>query len=108
MTFPSAFREWTPELVKALIEGYGYEEPVEGNDEPPLRVTSLKQMTEPELEQRHQVGWLDVESKETLRILGDVHYDLPIENEWSDLTAIFDIVEVEGGLALSLYDIHVL
>lgn len=48
LVFPSPFREWTPELIKALIEGYGYEEPVEGNDEPPLRVSSLKQMIQPE------------------------------------------------------------
>ena len=105
---PEPDRELTPKVIKALIEGYGYAEPVEGNDEPPLQVTSLSQMTEPEPKDRQQVEWFGFHAARDPRILGMAHYDLPLNGEWSDLTAIFDITKVEGGIALSLDDIHVL
>ena len=41
-------------------------------------------------------------------IVGSVEFDLPIDGEWSDLTAIFTLSEVEGSLVLSLEDLHVL
>lgn len=105
---PTSDRELTPEIVKALIEGYGFAEPVENNDEPPLRVTSLNQMTESEPKDRQQVEWFDYHTERNAHVLGMAHYDLPLNGQWSDLTAIFDIIKVEGGIALSLYDIHVL
>lgn len=105
---PASDRELTPEVIKALIEGYGYAEPVEDNDEPPLRVTSLSQMKESEPKDRQQIEWFGFHTARDPRILGAAYYDLPINGEWSDLTAIFDIIKVEGGIALSLDDIHVL
>jgi hypothetical protein len=102
---PAPDRQLTPEVIKALIEGYGFAEPVEENDEPPLHVTSLCQMTEPEPKGRQQVDWFSAKDE---RILGGAYYDLPLNGEWSDLTAIFDIIKVPDGIALSLDDIHVL
>ncbi len=37
-----------------------------------------------------------------------LEYDLPIANEWSDLTVSFLLFEVKGGFALVLKDIHVM
>lgn len=102
---PAPDQQLTLEVIKSLIEGYGFAEPVEENDEPPLRVTSLREMTEPEPTGRQQIDWFSAKDD---RILGAVHYDLPINGEWSDLTAIFDIIKAQDGIALSLYDIHVL
>lgn len=39
---------------------------------------------------------------------GSVDVDLPLNGEWSDLTALFEFEPVEDGIGLSLYDIHVL
>jgi hypothetical protein len=39
---------------------------------------------------------------------GSVELDLPLNGEWSDLTALFEFGPVDGGIALSLYDLHVL
>jgi hypothetical protein len=39
---------------------------------------------------------------------GMVHYDLPLNGYWSDLTARFQIRKVAGGIALELLDIHTL
>jgi hypothetical protein len=40
--------------------------------------------------------------------VGHAHYDLPLNGTWSDVTASFDIIETEEGLALALDDVHVL
>lgn len=37
-----------------------------------------------------------------------VDYDLPLNGEWSDLTAIFSFKSKDGGFAFYLDDIHVL
>ena len=91
-----------------LIEGYGYAEPVEDNDKPPLRVTSLSQMKEPKPKDRRQIEWFGFHTARNPPILGAAYYDLPLNGEQNDLTAIFDIIKVEGGIALSLEEIHVL
>ena len=39
---------------------------------------------------------------------GSVDIDLPLDGEWSDLTALFEFEPVDGGIGLSLYDVHVL
>jgi hypothetical protein len=39
---------------------------------------------------------------------GSVDVDLPLDGEWSDLTALLKFEPVEGGIGLSLYDVHVL
>jgi hypothetical protein len=39
---------------------------------------------------------------------GTVDLDLPLDGEWSDLTAQFEFAPVPGGTAVSLYDLHVL
>ena len=41
-------------------------------------------------------------------VVGSIRFDLPLDGEWSDLTATFDIVEEEGGLVLRLDDVHVM
>jgi hypothetical protein len=37
-----------------------------------------------------------------------IDYDLPIDGTWSDLTAQFILLAVEGGYALGLWDLHAL
>lgn len=43
-----------------------------------------------------------------VEVMGMVEYDLPINGVWSDLTAIFWLRRMPDGLALELYDIHIL
>ena len=40
--------------------------------------------------------------------VGHVDFDLPLNGEWSDVTATFNIREVEDAWVLCLEDIHVL
>ena len=108
MFLPAPDRELTPEIIKALVEGYGFAEPLKKQDEPLFRVTSVISMTQLEPKARQQIEWFEYHAERDANVLGMAHYDLPLNNEWSDLTAIFEIIKVEGGLALSLSDIHVL
>ena len=39
--------------------------------------------------------------------IGQVWFDLPLDGEWSDLTATFEIQRAVGGVQLVLNDIHV-
>jgi hypothetical protein len=39
--------------------------------------------------------------------MDEVWLDLPLDGEWSDLTAIFDMLEDRDELVLLLNDIHV-
>ena len=102
MMYRNSKDEMSPELIKRLIEGYGFDESVKDV----FRVTSLEEMKNQEPE--FQIDWLESVKGEKPREIGTIHYDLPINGEWSDLTAIFDVYELENGIALSLYDIHIL
>lgn len=106
ITYHNPDREMSPELIKALIKGYGFAEPVENNTDPPLRVTHLSNIEKPE--PKYQIDFYDIKEDVFPKEIGIIHYDLPIDDDWSDLTAIFDVFELEDGIALSLYDIHVL
>ena len=37
-----------------------------------------------------------------------IEYDIPINGEWSDLTAQFEFYKKENGYSFLLHDIHVL
>jgi hypothetical protein len=39
---------------------------------------------------------------------GHVNFDLPLEGQWSDLTALFDLTRRPDGVRLILDDVHVL
>ena len=39
--------------------------------------------------------------------LGEVWFDLPLDGEWSDLTATFEVRRGEAGMWLVLREIHV-
>lgn len=40
-------------------------------------------------------------------IVGKVWYDLPLNGEWSDLTATFNILKSESHIVLELNEIHI-
>jgi hypothetical protein len=96
------FDHMSPGWIKKLIEGYGIDEPA---DEV-FRVTSLEKMKNQS--PRIYFYWYDsIDDDEISREIGCVEYFLPINGEWSDLMATFYVHELESGVALSIYNIHV-
>lgn len=101
MTAHEAYYEWTPKLVREVIEGYGLPDP---RPEGPYKITPLKSAGG-ELSPRHEVERFD--SPTPAGDIGEVWFDLPLNGEWSDLTATFAVYPLEDKIVLALNEIHV-
>lgn len=88
---------WTPELLRTVITHYGSVEPM--RDGSTYRVTSLS-AAQGGPSPRHEVD------RDDDRI--SVWFDLPLNGQWSDLTATFDVVPRNGQLVLVLDDVTVM
>jgi len=95
---------WSPELIRNVITNYGFIEP--RKDGARFKVTSLKDNLEGKA--FHEVEWYGDDPNRPAEYLGMAAFTLPLNGEWSDVTAMFDIVEEDGELVLELDDIHVL
>lgn len=106
LTAHSGHAGWSPQLMRAVIAGYGHADRTDGH--PPHRVTPIAS-AHGGPRARHDVNrWHDApRSSQGDRGVGDVWFDLPLDGEWSDLTATFDILVRGRELFLVLEDIHV-
>jgi hypothetical protein len=96
-------RDWPPERVAEVIAAYQPCPPA--RTEGAVRVTSVRTARVADFLPRQAVSrW-----GEGCRpgVVGDIHFDLPINGAWSDLMANFFFRRVAGGLALELWDLHV-
>lgn len=94
---------WTPDFLRMWIFNYGWHDPM--TDGSTFRVTSCKSAV------GRETYYQDVnrfDAPATKGLVGDVMFDLPLNGEWSDLTALFSIFSREGSLVLQLDDVHVL
>lgn len=82
--------------MKTVISNYGSPEPRE--DGKTFRVTPLVMAVG---ESRYEIDWYDTNR-------GEVFFDLPLNGEWSDLSAILDFKVSDDVLVFQLNDIHVL
>jgi len=101
LAFVDHREHWEPALLRTVIMSYGSPAPCEGHDH---RVTPLA-LAGGELKPRHEVDRCDSNAGDRV---GYVWFDLPLDGEWSDLTATFDIECREGRLVLVLDDVHVM
>jgi hypothetical protein len=92
----------TPELIAALIRNYGSIEPVRTGET--FRVTPIDQAA-PAPDSKG-TSYEEVTRSGDGR--GDVHYNVPLNGMWSDLTAILKFSIVDGALIYDLDDLHVL
>lgn len=90
--------EWTADRLKLFITNYGSDQPLA--DGRRMTVTPI------EAAQGRQDPYQDVTRFEDRPPM--IEFDLPLDGEWSDLTAIFDLIDVGGGWAFALQDLHVL
>lgn len=102
------YYQWTPDLIKEVIYGYGLPELHPSGEI--FKITDINQASTEHRKPSHEVNYyeepLPYEEKEA-EIIGQVWYDLPLNGEWSDLTATFQIVRREAHLTLELAEIHV-
>jgi hypothetical protein len=102
------YYQWTPDLIKEVIYGYGLPEPHPSGEV--FKVTAVEAASTEDRKPSQEVNYneepLPYQEKEA-EIIGQVWYDLPLNGEWSDLTATFQIVKREAYLTLELAEIHV-
>ena len=100
LTDHDPYYQWSPALMRAVIEGYGLPEREE--DEPAHAVT----------DRRTALGGPPQQEIErdsvTPGAIAEIIHDLPLDGSWSDLTATFRLEEREFGFAVVLQEIHVL
>jgi len=101
MTAHEPYYEWTPQLIREVIEGYGLPDP---HPDGPFKVTPLKS-AKGDLAPRHEVDRFD--SPYASGAIGEVWFDLPLNDEWSDLTATFAIYRLDSNIVIALNEIHV-
>lgn len=105
MTAHDPYHGWTPVLMRTVVQNYGSIEPLA--DGSIYRVTALG-TAEGGSTPRHEVNRrsADVDAHETQEI-GSIWFDLPLDGEWSDLTATFEIRSNGNALHLVLNETHV-
>ena len=102
MTPPTA-DDWSPGLLRALVTYYGLPYPNAYNDT--YRVTPIAQAVgTPRIELERFDAPV---AREHGSVIGELWYNLPLNGEWSDLTAAFDLVVSGERLALRLDQVHV-
>lgn len=92
---------WTPDLLRNVLRNYGFIEPHPKGTTFSVTPIGTAAGDGP----RFSVTWFD---KPTGSPVGYARYDLPLNGEWSDVTASFDILETPEGLTLALDDVHVM
>ena len=101
MTGHDPYYAWSAGLMRQVIEGYGHPE---SHPAGPFRVTPLadaKGGSRP----RHTVR--RHKKKKPDGAIAEVWFDLPLNGEWSDLTATFAVHPLGDELILCLNEIHV-
>lgn len=100
-----ASQRWTRESLPTYIGNYGSWEPLA--DGRVVRMTPMATARVPDGRPNFQPH-ADVVRLTQNRSAGSVELDVPLDEEWSDMTAQFEFAPVDGGIGVSLYDLHVL
>ena len=93
------YYQWTPALIRSVVEGYGLPEPHRSGEV--FKVTERSKAT----------GSPHYKMIERNKIpdtcIAEVWYDLPLNGEWSALTATFRVIPSDGSWQIVLEQIHV-
>ncbi len=98
-TWQDSYFQWSPSLLEAVINGYGLPEP--RRDGAIFSVSNRREAkgSSPEAAVEHH----DLSNG----VWAEVRHDLPLNGEWSDLTATFHVLPAISGFAVVLQEIHV-
>ena len=94
------YYEWTPDLMKRVINGYGLPEPHPSGEI--FKVTPIKEAKGDAPKQEVDRGVFEDNR------LGYAYYGLPLNGKWSGLTASFRLEKQGENLNVILEEIHVM
>jgi hypothetical protein len=103
------YYEWTPELIEKVINNYGVPEP-DGSGLVYKVTSPSSAVLVDRLKYDSEVDYFDeprLDDDGESEIIADIWYDLPLNGEWSDLTATFNVIKRKDFLTLQLQEIHV-
>ncbi|MBC6988181.1 hypothetical protein [Hymenobacter sp. BT491] len=108
-TYQDPYFEWTPDLIRDVIYGYGF--PVLDEGDEVYKVTSLETAVETNggLGPRAEVDF-HMPRKHRISntlIVAEIWFGLPLNGVWSDVTATFNVLFMEECVSLELQEIHV-
>lgn len=95
---------WSPQLLEEVTTAYELS-PSAGDPSETSRVTSVAAARVVDCRPYQDVDWYAGNPDSNA---GMVHYSLPINGIWSDLTAIFRILRIDDAVVLQLEDVHVM
>jgi len=95
---------WSPELLEDVTSSYELS-PSAGDLSETSRVTSVTGARVVDYRPDKDVDWYEGNPDSNA---GMVHYSIPINGIWSDLTATFRIQRINDGVVLQLEDMHVM
>jgi hypothetical protein len=99
LTGHDPYYEWSPELIRKVIEGYGLpEQHPSGNTFRVTNRTAAKGLGPRYSVDRENNKWPTVAT---------AYYELPLNGEWSDLSVTFGIMALIEGYQIVLEEIHV-
>jgi hypothetical protein len=103
MTYHLPDDPYTPEFLPTWLANYGWHET--------YQVTSLNAVSpkpEGQVPPYRDVDFFKTLPAENGSTVGYIDFDLPLNGEWSDLTAQFDIWQLNDSLVLRLMEIHIM
>ncbi len=100
-TAHDSYYSWTSEQIRSVIAGYGHPHELGAHEYRISKISETRGGTSPRWEVDR---WQD--AKPSSRV-GFISFGLPLDGEWSDLTATFEILQNQDHLVLVLNDIHV-
>jgi hypothetical protein len=96
LTEHDPYYQWTPELIRSVVEGYGLPEPHPSGEK--YAVT----------DRQFALGGPPTRVVKRMLSKVEVRYDLPLNGRWSDLTVTFSIENRNNtSLVFILEEIHV-
>jgi hypothetical protein len=105
MTYHGSEDSWTPTLLAAAAASYD-----DGADDNTLaQITPWETAVVADVRPRHEVTWYErPNQRRSPPVVGYIWVDLPYRGQWSDVTAIFNILQIDAQLVLELESIHVM
>jgi hypothetical protein len=98
--WPPWSKGWSADIIKRLIVNYGAVDPRKDGQ--------VFKVTDPNIAQGNPDNSVRRFSQTESGAVGDVCYDLPLNGEWSQVTATFRLYRIGDEMGFGLEDIHVL
>lgn len=104
--YPIPYPEWNAGYLERWIGNYGFDQPLKDGSK--VEITSRVDAKGNQYSREYEPCDPHIDEATGLEVVGMVFYDVPLDGEWSDLTAQFQVCELKGELVLDMHGLHVM